>query len=307
MMDAAQKIIAQKFFKLKILESKGLAFQDLFERVMEKAEPDFRKVKPYGNEGDHKNDGFIPAKGTYYQVYAPEKPTEKDAAAAKKVQVDFAGLLAYWKGKFAVSEFYFVFNDGYLGKSPLLYTAIAKIRKKHPTIDTKVFYCSDLQRVFLSLSDVDIQEIIGIVPDATNIDVVDIGVLSEVVSHLLENEKPIDYDGSLKVPDFQEKITFNGLSRVVGGLLTLGSYQAFVLEEFFKQNQDSRDVLQKIFTRLYVESLQEISDENEDKNDLVFFQILKKSSQNNSKRIQEAILTLMASFFETCDIFKEPV
>ncbi len=306
MLSATQKVVAQKMFKLKVLECKGLAFQDLFERVMEKSEPEFRKVKPYGPEGDQKNDGFIPSRGIYFQVYAPEKPEEKDAAAAKKISGDFEGLVAYWNGKFVVKEFYFVFNDEYRGKSSLLYAALAELREKNKDIDCKIFYCEDLQRAFLSLSDQDLIEIIGFLPEDNNSDVVDMGVLTEIVSYLLKNEKEVDYDGSLTVPDFGEKIQFNGLSEAVAGLLTSASYQAFVLDQFFEQNPGSKDVLQRIFTNLYQTSLAEIHTSDRDRNDLVFFKILEKAKGSKSKRVQEAVLALMACYFETCDIFEEP-
>jgi hypothetical protein len=306
--NTTQKVIAQKMFRLKVLESKGTAFQDLFERIMEKSEVGFKKVKPYGNEGDQKNDGFIPGQGVYFQVYAPEKPEEKDAAAAKKMCRDFEGLFAYWNGKFTVREFGFVFNDSYRGKSPLIYKAAATIQKKHKTIKIHIFCCADLQRIFSALSDEDLLEVIGYVPEENNSEVVDIGVLSEVVSYLIKNEKPIDYENSLTVPDFEEKIKFNNLSIVVAGLLTTASYQAFVLDQFFEQNPGNKDLLQKIFTKFYKESLTEIETINndEEKNDFVFFKILEKAKGHKSKRVQEAILALMACYFETCDIFEEP-
>lgn len=308
-MNTTQKIIALKMFRLKVLESRGTAFQDLFEKILEKSETEFKKVKPYGNEGDHKNDGFIPSRGVYFQVYAPEKPEEKDAEAAKKMCKDFDGLFSYWNGKFTVKEFNFVFNDSYRGKSPLIHGAIATIQKKHEGIKVGVFCCSDLQKIFSSLSDEDLLEIIGFIPEDSNSEVVDIGVLSEVVSYLIKNEKPIDYDSSLTVPDFEEKIKFNNLSTVVAGLLTTASYQAFVLDQFFEQNPNNKDLLQKIFTKFYKESLEEVEiiNDEEDKNDFVFFKILEKAKGNKSKRVQEAILALMACYFETCDIFKEPV
>ena len=307
MLSATQKVVAQKMFKLKVLECKGLAFQDLFERVMEKAEPEFRKVKPYGKEGDKKNDGFVPSRGAYYQVYAPEKPNEKDAAAAKKMVGDFEGLVSYWDGKFEVKEFSFVFNDEYRGKSSLLYAALAEIRERYKHIDCKVFYCEDLQRAFLSLSDQDLIEIIGFLPEDNSSDVVDAGVLADVVYYLIENEKAVDYDGSLTVPDFGEKIEFNSLSEAVAGLLTSASYQAFVLDKFFEQNQGSKDMLQRVFTNLYQTILSEIDDVDEDKSDLVFFKVLEKAKGYKSKRVQEAVLALMACYFETCDIFEEPI
>ena len=83
-MDTQQKVIAERFFKLKVLESKGSSFQTLFEEVMVRVSDDFVRVKPHGNIGDRKNDGFRSGEGIYYQVYAPENPKEKESDAVKK-------------------------------------------------------------------------------------------------------------------------------------------------------------------------------------------------------------------------------
>jgi hypothetical protein len=52
----------QAFYELKFrnafLESRGEAFQDLFSSIMEKRYPgDFIRTRPWGNQGDRKNDG----------------------------------------------------------------------------------------------------------------------------------------------------------------------------------------------------------------------------------------------------------
>lgn len=60
--------------RLEILRSNGVEYQRLFETVMELSYPEkFRKVKPWGRKGDGGNDGYIPERGEYYQVYAPRE------------------------------------------------------------------------------------------------------------------------------------------------------------------------------------------------------------------------------------------
>jgi hypothetical protein len=71
-MNSQEKALARKMFKLKIHESNGQAFEDLFTSIMNYAESDFQAIKPWGNIGDRKNDGYIESKGIFFQVFAPE-------------------------------------------------------------------------------------------------------------------------------------------------------------------------------------------------------------------------------------------
>ena len=54
-------------FKLRCYEASGDDFQRLFEDIMERARPGFVRIRPYGNIGDRKCDGFLPADGTIFQ------------------------------------------------------------------------------------------------------------------------------------------------------------------------------------------------------------------------------------------------
>ncbi|HHM2189858.1 hypothetical protein ELJ63_30425, partial [Klebsiella pneumoniae] len=76
--------------RLEILRSNGVEYQRLFETVMELSYPEkFRKVKPWGRKGDGGNDGYIPERGEYYQVYAPEELNRETIKfAIKKMKAD---------------------------------------------------------------------------------------------------------------------------------------------------------------------------------------------------------------------------
>jgi hypothetical protein len=79
-------------FKDRVYRKNATEYQTFFEGIMEKAFKDFQKIRPYGNQGDAGNDGYIPSKGIYYQVYAPIDPKEKEAEAAKKFKNNFEKL-----------------------------------------------------------------------------------------------------------------------------------------------------------------------------------------------------------------------
>lgn len=72
--------IARLLFQLEIYKRNGQDFENLFSKVMRLSNNEFIQVKPQGQFGDRKNDGFIKSSGTYYQVYAPENASTKETS-----------------------------------------------------------------------------------------------------------------------------------------------------------------------------------------------------------------------------------
>ena len=91
-------------FENEFLRAKGYAFQTLFERLMGLAyKADFMACRPWGNQGDQKNDGFLKSERRLFQVYAPN---EMHAAKAKaKITEDFEGAKEHWGKHFATWVF----------------------------------------------------------------------------------------------------------------------------------------------------------------------------------------------------------
>ena len=71
-MNSQEKSLARQLFQNKIFRADGQVFEDIFTTIMNYAEADFRSIKPWGNIGDRKNDGYIKNNGKFYQVYVPE-------------------------------------------------------------------------------------------------------------------------------------------------------------------------------------------------------------------------------------------
>lgn len=76
-------------FKLKVHESNGIEYENLFSKVMSYYRPGFDKVKPHGNIGDRGNDGWVYGAGIYYQVYAPEDLPSNEKKSLDKLKADF--------------------------------------------------------------------------------------------------------------------------------------------------------------------------------------------------------------------------
>ena len=94
-------------FRLVFAEQRGNAFQNFFNTLMERRDPDFRRVRPWGNVGDRSNDGWSPARRMLFQVYAPS--SYRASEVAEKLQEDYDGAIDYWEQYF--DTWVFVHND----------------------------------------------------------------------------------------------------------------------------------------------------------------------------------------------------
>ena len=315
-MDSDQKLIARKMFRLRVYEAKAAEYQRLFEKVMQYRDRNFVPIRPYGNIGDRKNDGYIPTTGAYFQVYAPENPGgQNPTKAATKAAEDLAGIVKHWNQTTPIQTFRFVYNDGYHGSTPLLEEALGRIRKEY-SIDARALLAKDLEEEALQLPEDELADVInGPVPRLELWPSVDFSILREVVNHVLTTKKPISPTSLLRVPNFEGKIQFNGLTKHVATLLTVGSYQNEAIADYFSTNSAfARQRLRDHLAALYMESRHRIGDEVaevEEVGDLVFFDVLASLSPTELSpaqraSAQEAAMIVMAYYFEACDIFEDP-
>ena len=137
------KTLDKKFlssqFQVKIYSKNGSEFQSFFEQIMEKAYPDFQKVRPLGRKGDAGNDGYRKHSGIYYQVYAPSTPKVNETTAAGKLKNDFQKLKAGWDEISKIKEYNFVFNDKYGGSVQLLEETITNLTAEMRTLNLNSF------------------------------------------------------------------------------------------------------------------------------------------------------------------------
>lgn len=306
-MSKAEQYIAKIIFRNHILTYSGQQFEDFFVSIMTKSNPSFYPVKAYGNIGDEKNDGFDRTTGTYYQIFAPED-LHKDQTiydAIKKLKTDFKGLYEHWNDTTPIKNFYFVINDKNKGLPSLIHKAIIELDKEYNDVSINPFTDKDLANIF-DLLDWDTKlDIIGFIPDEI-LPVVEIDALNETVAHLMKVELSGTSPDSFIVPDFDEKIVFNGLSEVVKNKLVTGSYQENILIQFFNVNPGVREILQKKFHALYLQAKDDIPDNQEHSADSRFYYILEKACHKNTIPIQSSVFVLMAYYFSSCDIFEEP-
>jgi hypothetical protein len=297
-------------FQVLIYASNGQAYEDLFVRVMSERSPSFKPVKPHGAAGDKKNDGYDPPHGRYYQVFAPENSSESVVTAVSKARQDFTGLLAYWNSISPIREFRFVYNDKFHGPYPELEAELHAIGQENELSVSSVFLAQDLLREFGLLDQQGMMCIIGLLPDPANLQALDFSSFAEVLRFLLANPVTLEPDSLLRVPDFNEKIKFNGLSAEVGALLTHGSFQSGSVRHFFDSvatvsKTEVRDKLAGIYEFEQNRSKEESWDLKSAR-DLIFFGILDEIVPDKTRSFQDAAIVLMSYFFESCDIFEDP-
>jgi hypothetical protein len=111
-MDAT--FIQNVLFKLRLHESTGQSFQDIFNDLMSFVYESYVPVAPWGKLGDRGNDGYVAMEQRYFQLYSPTsvfKPTDIPAAC-RKANTDFAKLLASYSN---LKRYHFVLNDKFSG------------------------------------------------------------------------------------------------------------------------------------------------------------------------------------------------
>jgi len=313
-MNDAQKTLARISFQNKIYSKYGLEFEHFFTQIMNYAYKDFKQIKPQGQIGDRKNDGYIPTQGVYYQVYAPENPSSGDTPtkAVKKAKQDFDGLMKYWKAICEPKEYYFVFNDKFSGVFPEIEKILSEIQQKHKLGKCKVFLAKDIEDIcFSKLSDDQIQTIIGFIPFDDSIDILDYSIVSQVIGYIMKNIKPINLQ-NWEPPEFDGKIKYNNLSNEIKSILDSAYYHCGTLEEYFENNSDfARQEVRDRIKSTYSDVVKDFINRNiKNKSDHVFMEIAGKLMPSNSsnnkqqKHIQDAVFVLMAFYFSSCDIFE---
>lgn len=297
-MDVYEKALARCIFQNKIYRSDGQSFQDLFVSIMNYAEESFQLIKPWGNIGDRKNDGYIRDKGIYFQVYAPENITKSYVSTINKLKSDFSGLKAQWS---SINEFYFVVNDKYKGVNSDCEKAIKEIKDEHKLYEAKFKTAKDIENTLFTLDDDEIFSIIGPIPDPGRIKQLDFSVLSEVIEYIGKLPLKRNVDDDIILPDWGEKILFNKLSTPVARLLNSGYLQVFLLEEYLANNGDFlADTLRDKVNKVYFE--ERVLHEGDE----LFWAIVDNLSPRVEQHYQTTVIVIMAKYFETCDIFDTP-
>lgn len=295
-MDAVAKAYFFQSFHIQFLESRGDSFQNFFSSIMEKRYPgDFIRVRPWGNIGDQKNDGYLSSKRILFQCYAPNEMTAKDAN--DKIDEDFNGALPHWRKYF--DTWVFVHNSRQ-GLNPTITAKLLELKAEHETLQITHWGFEELRNVVAELTQDAMTGLFGFPPTRAGLVGLGLQDLAPVLDQI-ERLHPLDGGDLRPVPE--GKLEYNMLSLNVRYLLTMGMTKVDLVKKYFRSKPDLKDQLAETFKKQYQEIKQSSKSPDQIFSDLQKFA---GGSEVPSPGVQNAVLAVLAYFFEECDIFDRP-
>ena len=284
-------------FENTFLRAKGNEFQRVFERLMGFAyKADFMACRPWGNIGDRKNDGFLKSERRLFQVYAPNEMKAKESIT--KITEDFKGAKAHWGKHF--DKWVFVHNaDG--GLSPNVQEIILDFEKANPGITLETWGLEELRLVYRRLSSDDLASWFG--PPVTEETKAKIGFKDiQVVLESLTGKAISSGTAINTVPP--GKIEANSLSESVISLIKNGMSKTPLVSDFFDSWYD--ETLGERLAEAFREEYRRLRGEMHPDRIFTNLQSWVGGRQRGTPEHEMAVLTVLAYYFERCDIFEEP-
>jgi hypothetical protein len=296
--DLLTRAFYEQAFRIAFLEKRGEAFQDLFSSIMEKRYPsDFIRTRPWGNQGDRKNDGYVRSTRTLFQVYAPNELEESKTLT--KIEEDYAGALPHWSDHF--DTWVFVHNS-MQGLGPGVTTKLLDLDRGNPNVRVRSWGFEELRRVVFELAFPELASLLGPIPSRTEL--INIQYLEvENVLRTLENRLSPQSDEIRPVPP--RKLEANALSPGVAQLLKAGMGSSDKIRDYFAKHFDPTlgDRVAQAFRGEY-ETLRNANLTPDD----IFsrLQFIGNGTILATPSRQAATLSVLAYLFEACDIFERP-
>lgn len=295
-MDRGTRAFYEVLFKVAYLEKRGNAFQDFFSDIMEKCHTGkFQRIRPWGNDGDKKNDGYLCSDRVLFQVYAPNEMRARDAIV--KIDEDFSGALSYWKSDF--DKWVFVHNAKE-GLGPHIQKKLNELTAHHHPIIACAWGYEELRRKVFTLNEIDIASLLGYAPSNRDMYEVRYETVQEVLDNIARQDPSLFQDIRPVPPD---KLKFNRLSEDIQNLLTWGMQKADLVANFFKNYPDPQygDEIALAFNEEY-KKCKGLGMEA----DTIFFELQKFAGGQDRKppRYEAAVLAVLAYLFEQCEIFE---
>jgi hypothetical protein len=284
-------------FEILFLRAKGDEFQTFFERLMGLAyKADFMACRPWGNVGDRKNDGFLKSERRLFQVYAPNEMTAKEAIA--KITEDFEGAKVHWGTHF--DKWVFAHN-AIDGLPPHVLTLLLDLEKANPGITLEPWSLEEFRLIFRKLTSDDLIPWLGAAPSDETKASLGFSDLRPVLETL--GSRPAPSDAAVRdVP--MGKIEANALSESIAILIKGGMSKAPLVEKFFAQWHDETlgERIAEAFRAEY-QRLRSLHTPNRIFGEL---QAWAGGRDRGTPEHEMAVLTVIAYYFERCDIYEPP-
>ena len=255
--------------------------------------------RPWGNRGDRKNDGFLRSEQRLFQVYAPNEM--KEAEAIKKITEDFEGAKKYWGTSFNKWTFVHNADDGL---PPHVQRVLLDFQQANQGVNIETWGLEELRTVFRKISLENKQTWLGLAPTAETKMMLGFSDLQPVLESLAIQIQSGSLNLEVKdVP--QGKIEENALSESVTVLIKEGMSKADLVRQFFDKWYDPEfgEKIAEAFRKQYNSLREKKLTPNTIFSEL---QAWTGGEQRGTPEHELAVLTVLAYYFEHCDIFKEP-
>lgn len=297
-MDSLQRAFYGLKFENAFLRQKGKAFEDLFSRIMGHAFPgDFQAVRPYGNRGDLKCDGYRVSDKTVFQCYAPS--AMKLANMLAKMDEDFNGAVAHWGDRMDRWSFVHNEDDGLPADAT---QKLVDLGNANPGVSLDQTGYPELFAIVMALSASQLEDLFGSVPSQRTMAQLDYEALRPVVS-LIQKLSPDD-NPPLSAPS-ASKLDANNLTADAAELLRQGRRREPLVEQFFNDWPDpsfGEEIAQGFRERYQALKAEGLSP------DQIFSELQTfAGGMDGMPTHQAAVLAVMSYFFERCDIFEDHV
>lgn len=277
--------------------AKGNEFQTLFERLMGLAfKSDFMACRPWGSQGDRKNDGFLRSERCLFQVYAPNEMTANDAIA--KITEDFEGAKTHWGTYFDKWVFAHNATDGL---PPHVQKQLLDFGQVNPGVTLDAWGLEEFRLIFRKLSNEDLVSWLGAAPSDETKASLGFGDLRPVLETL--GQRPLPSDSPVRdVPT--GKIEANALSESVATLIKSGMGKTPLVEAFFAQWHD--ETLGERTAEAFRIEYQRLRGSHTPNALFTEIQTWAGGRERGTPEHEMAVLAVIAYYFERCDIYEAP-
>jgi len=297
-MDSTIRFVYELLWREKLREASGTGFQALFDQVMSlRHGTDFRKVRPYGNQGDWACDGILTSQRMLFQAYAPFEMTA--AAAIDKIDHDLERAVEKWGAHF--DKWVFVHNDSRGLPPQVVEHLLAKNRHRGKSILS--WEPATLTSVVFGIPESELVSLLGPPVSASALRGCTLVEVKAVVDHI-ERTDPDPLAPVESVPP--GKASHNQLSEGTKRLLEIGYQKAALVSKYFRGHPDAtvRDRIASALNQKYLSLKSAGLPPDEVFGGLWSFTA--GGVQHHQATKIGAELAVLARFFESCDIFERP-
>lgn len=295
-MDLTQAYYEQRFENA-FLRARGNEFQTFFERLMCLAyKADFMASRPWGQLGDRKNDGFLKSERRLFQVYAPNDMSGNEVI--KKITEDFEGAKVHWGTHFDKWVFAHNATDGL---PPHALSLLLNFEKANPGFILEPWSLEEFRLIFRKLTIDDLISWFGAAPSEKTKASLGFADLQPVLESI--GQRPAASDSLVRdVP--MGKIEANALSESVATLIKSGMSKSTLVEKFFDQWYD--ETLGERTAEAFRLEYQRLKGTHTP--DAIFQELQAWAGGRDlgTPERQMAVLTVIAYYFERCDIYEAP-